>query len=141
MNPSKQDEINMEEILEEELSPAHILPSLNHTPPRQNHMLRHEQTTEHDLVTRSPLATVTQSLTTKSNSGNNFTDINIEHLKLTNCRDKNERAMKDSPSSVKYLVPKQEIEEIDNGGKTGLIDMLSPLRNEKSLSDIKQVIS
>ena len=127
----------MDEILKEELSPAHILPLMSSM---DSHIPRQQQATEIDLP---PLATANRSLTTDSKSDKGFTDINIRDLQLADCRDKDSNdktAMKNSPSSVKYLISKGRVGTGGYGG-AGMIDVLSPMRNMTSLSDIKQVIS
>ena len=144
--PVKQDEPDLSRVLEEELSPANILPSLDALPTTAATTTdqlgqRHRQAT---ALNAPPTITATRSLQKDLNSEETFTGISLQDIstttpnKATKKMDVDEHFMNDSPSSIKYRIANKE--GVDSDRNTDVADLLSPMRDSKALSDIKQVI-
>ena len=149
-NPSnKAGRTDSADVLKEELSPAQILPILPSTEfetPLSQSSSYHHQTTPIDEA--SPFRTTTRSLTAET--GDQFTSILVdtpEHedsdmqaRKKKKMKEKDGESVKGMSSSIKYLVEKEDSPDYNETDVSlDSRDLLSPLRDQKSLFDIKKV--
>ena len=128
--------------LEEELSPAQIIPSIeSHTPKQEPRPLTNPLDSKPILTKKSSSTEATRSLKDRMRTGspNSKDKVGIVKIDLSHVSDKVSR----SPSASKYIVSHEE--EIDGGVQieeknSSHNDLLSPMRDKRTLTDIHQVM-
>lgn len=128
--------------IDEELVPAPILP-LSPSPPPVNDNGGSTIREREQLPPPLPPTSSVISPATPATRSLSATDSD-EYSFHQNLKTGDNQMIKDSPSSVKYLLSKQEKllkEDIDGGPVVdkGPVDLLSPMRDSKALSAIQEV--